>query len=75
MSQLSNTATPHVSIWHYKLDEIDEVADPTMWIKALPNLSKTVTYETYRLEVERAEKAPAARNDILAKFLAEEIGS
>ena len=58
---------PHVSIWWYKLDSIDEVADPEMWIKANPNLGKTVTYETYQLDVERAEKAPAARNDILAK--------
>lgn len=60
-------SAPHVSIWHYKLDEIDEVAEPAMWIKAQPNLGKTVTYETYHLEVDRAEKAPAARNDILAK--------
>ena len=58
---------PHVSIWWYKLDSIEEVADPEMWIKANPNLGKTVTYETYQLDVERAEKAPAARNDILAK--------
>lgn len=58
---------PHVSIWWYKLDSIDEVNDPEMWIKASPNLGKTVSYETYQLEVERAEKAPAARNDILAK--------
>jgi phage terminase large subunit-like protein len=58
---------PHVSIWHYKLDELDEVAQPDMWLKAQPNLGKTVTYETYQLDVERAEKAPAARNDILAK--------
>lgn len=58
---------PHVSIWHYKLDELDEVAQPEMWLKANPNLGKTVTYETYHLDVERAEKAPAARNDILAK--------
>ena len=58
---------PHVSIWWYKLDSIDEVADPNMWVKANPNLGKTVTYETYQLDVERAEKAPAARNDILAK--------
>jgi phage terminase large subunit-like protein len=58
---------PHVSIWHYKLDELDEVADPSTWLKANPNLGKTVTYETYHLDVERAEKAPAARNDILAK--------
>lgn len=58
---------PHVSIWWYKLDSVDEVADPDMWRKANPNLGKTVTYETYQLEVDRAEKAPAARNDILAK--------
>lgn len=58
---------PHVSIWWYKLDSVDEVADPEMWLKANPNLGKTVTYETYQLDVERAEKAPAARNDILAK--------
>jgi phage terminase large subunit-like protein len=58
---------PHISIWHYKLDEIEEVADPAMWVKAQPNLGKTVSYETYHLDVERAEKAPAARNDILAK--------
>jgi phage terminase large subunit-like protein len=58
---------PHVSIWHYKLDELSEVADPAMWLKANPNLGKTVTYDTYQLEVERAEKAPASRNDILAK--------
>lgn len=58
---------PHVSIWHYKLDELEEVANPAMWPKANPNLGKTVTYETYQLEVERAEKAPASRNDILAK--------
>ena len=58
---------PHVSIWYYKLDSIEEVNNPEMWIKANPNLGKTVSYETYQLEVERAEKAPAARNDILAK--------
>lgn len=58
---------PHVSIFWYKLDEIKEVNDPAMWIKANPNLGKTVTYETYQLEVERAEHAPATRNDILAK--------
>lgn len=58
---------PHVSIWWYCLDSIDEVADPSMWMKANPNLGKTVTYETYQLDVERAEKAPANRNDILAK--------
>lgn len=57
----------HVSIWYYRLDNIDEVANPEMWIKANPNLGKTVTYETYQLDVERAEKAPATRNDILAK--------
>jgi phage terminase large subunit-like protein len=58
---------PHVSIWHYKLDEIEEVANPGMWVKANPNLGATVSYETYQLDVERAEKAPASRNDILAK--------
>lgn len=58
---------PHVSIWWYKLDSVDEVAFPEMWAKANPNIGKTVTYETYQLDVERAEKAPAARNDILAK--------
>lgn len=58
---------PHVSIWYYKLDDIDEVADPAMWPKAQPNIGKTVSYETYQLDVERAEKAPATRNDILAK--------
>lgn len=58
---------PHVSIWYYKLDSIDEVNKPEMWLKANPNLGKTVTYETYQLDVERAEKAPSARNDILAK--------
>lgn len=58
---------PHVSIWWYKLDSIEEVSNPEMWVKANPNLGKTVTYETYQLDVERAEKAPAARNDILAK--------
>jgi phage terminase large subunit-like protein len=58
---------PHVSIFHYKLDSIDEVNDPAMWPKAQPNIDKTVTYETYQLDVERAEKAPASRNDILAK--------
>jgi phage terminase large subunit-like protein len=58
---------PHISIWHYKLDELEEVADPAMWPKANPNIGKTVTYETYQLDVERAEKAPASRNDILAK--------
>lgn len=58
---------PHVSIWYYKLDSIDEVNQPEMWLKANPNLGKTVSYETYQLDVERAEKAPATRNDILAK--------
>ena len=58
---------PHVSIWWYKLDSIDEVANPEMWLKANPNIGKTVSYETYQLDVERAEKAPATRNDILAK--------
>ena len=58
---------PHVSIWYYKLDSVDEVAYPALWIKANPNLGKTVSYETYQLDVERAEKAPANRNDILAK--------
>lgn len=58
---------PHISIWHYKLDELEEVGDPAMWLKANPNLGATVTYETYHLDVERAEKAPASRNDILAK--------
>lgn len=58
---------PHVSIWYYKLDSVDEVADPDMWIKANPNLGKTVSYETYQLDVDRAENAPATRNDILAK--------
>ena len=58
---------PHVSIWHYKLDNVEEVNQPEMWLKAQPNLGKTVSYETYALDVERAEKAPASRNDILAK--------
>lgn len=58
---------PHVSIWWYKLDSVDEVSNPDLWLKANPNLGKTVSYETYQLDVERAEKAPAARNDILAK--------
>ena len=58
---------PHVSIWYYKLDDINEVGDPSTWLKANPNLGKTVTYETYQLDVERAEKAPSTRNDILAK--------
>ncbi len=59
--------SPHTSIWWYKLDSLDEVGDPEMWVKANPNLGKTVSYETYQLDVERAEKAPAAKNDILAK--------
>ena len=58
---------PHVSIWYYRLDDVQEVNDPAMWLKANPNLGKTVQYETYQLDVERAENAPAARNDILAK--------
>lgn len=58
---------PHVSIWYYKLDDIEEVAHPETWLKANPNLGKTVSYETYQLDVDRAEKAPATRNDILAK--------
>ena len=58
---------PHTSIWWYKLDSLDEVGKPETWLKANPNLGKTVTYETYQLDVERAEQAPAARNDILAK--------
>lgn len=58
---------PHVSIWHYKLDDLTEVNDPSMWPKANPNIGQTVSYETYQLDVERAEKAPATRNDILAK--------
>lgn len=58
---------PHVSIWYYRLDDIKEVNDPSMWLKANPNLGKTVSYETYQLDVERAENSPAARNDILAK--------
>ena len=58
---------PHVSIWYYKLDSVDEVGDPSKWIKANPNLGKTVTYEVYQLDVERAEKVPSTRNDILAK--------
>lgn len=58
---------PHVSIWWYKLDSPKEIANPAMWVKAQPNIDKTVTYETYQLDVERAEKAPATRNDILAK--------
>lgn len=58
---------PHTSIWYYKLDDIEEINDPDMWLKANPNLGQTVSYETYQLEVERAESAPSARNDILAK--------
>lgn len=58
---------PHVSIWHYKLDSLSEVANPAMWVKAQPNIGMTVSYETYQQDVERAEKAPATRNDILAK--------
>jgi phage terminase large subunit-like protein len=58
---------PHVSIFHYKLDKVEEVGDPATWLKAQPNLGKTVTYDVYQLDVERAEKAPASRNDILAK--------
>ena len=58
---------PHVSIWYYRLDSIEEVANPEMWIKANPNIGKTVSYETYQLDVERAENAPATKNDILAK--------
>jgi phage terminase large subunit-like protein len=58
---------PHVSIWYYRLDNIEEINDPAKWEKAQPNIGKTVTYETYQLDVERAEKAPASRNDIIAK--------
>ena len=58
---------PHVSIWWYKLDDVDEVNDPRMWVKANPNIGRTVSYETYQLDVERAEKVPDARNDTLAK--------
>lgn len=58
---------PHVSIWWYRLDDISEIADPFMWVKANPNIGKTVSYETYQLDVERAENSPAARNDIIAK--------
>lgn len=58
---------PHVSIWYYRLDNVDEIADPALWVKANPNLGRTVTYATYQMDVERAEKAPANRNDILAK--------
>ena len=62
-----NYIAPHISIWYYKLDSIEEVAKPEMWLKANPNLGRTVSYETYHLDVERAEKVPSARNDILAK--------
>lgn len=58
---------PHVSIWYYRLDDVKEINDPDMWIKANPNIGKTVSYETYQLDVEKAEKVPSARNDILAK--------
>lgn len=58
---------PHVSIWYYRLDDVEEVKNPYMWVKANPNIGKTVSYETYQLDVERAEKAPATTNDILAK--------
>lgn len=58
---------PHISIWYYKLDDVKEVARPEMWMKAQPNIGKTVSYETYQLDVERAEKNPSTRNDILAK--------
>ena len=58
---------PHVSIWYYRLDEVEEVSDPSLWLKAQPNLGLTVTYETYQRDVERAEKVPSTRNDILAK--------
>lgn len=64
---------PHVSIWWYQLDSVEEVGMPDMWLKANPNLGKTVTYETYQLDVERAEKAPATRNDILAKRFGLEV--
>ena len=60
-------AMPYISIWYYRLDSVDEVADPRMWLKANPNLGKTVSYETYQRDVDRAENAPATRNDILAK--------
>lgn len=58
---------PYVSIWYYKLDDISEVNNPAMWVKAAPNIGKTVSYETYQKDVERAEKVPSVRNDILAK--------
>lgn len=60
-------SNPHISIWYYRLDDVSEVADPSKWIKAQPNIGLTVSYETYQLDVERAEKNPAAKNDILAK--------
>lgn len=62
-----NYIAPHISIFHYKLDSVEEVADSSMWVKANPNLGRTVSYDVYQLDVERAEKAPASRNDILAK--------
>lgn len=58
---------PHTSIWYYRLDDVQEVADPNMWVKAQPNLGKTVSYDTYQRDVARAENVPSARNDILAK--------
>ena len=58
---------PHVSIWYYKLDDIDEVNQPEMWMKCCPNIGKTVSYETYQLEIEKMRNVPSARNDILAK--------
>jgi len=64
---LKNGGSPHISIWHYKLDEINEVLNPDLWVKAQPNIGITVSYETYQLDVERAERAPQTRNDILAK--------
>ena len=57
----------HTSVWYYRLDSVEEVADPNMWVKAQPNIGKTVSYEAYQNDVERAEKAPSTRNDILAK--------
>lgn len=71
---------PHVSIWWYKLDSVEEVSNPDMWLKANPNLGKTVSYETYQLDVERAEKAPAARkiylqNDLVCRWKAIHITS
>lgn len=62
---------PHVSIWWYKLDSVEEVSNPDMWLKANPNLGKTVSYETYQLDVERAEKAPAARKDFVERWTQE----